>query len=414
MTAVPIAVSGYGAVSPLGMDAAAFIARSTNGESGIANITAFPTAELETRFAGVVPEDDLLLAGGDRRMAHRKDRFVLLAMRAAREAVAHAGLDPGRWPDPFRVGVVIGTGIGGMVTLNREVQVMQNRGPGRVSPFLIPRMISNMASGDIALMVGAKGPTWTLTTACATGSSAIHAAALLIRSGTADVVLAGGTEAATTAITIAGFNAIGALSRRNQDPTGASRPFDRGRDGFVLGEGAGVLVLESVDHLKARGGEALALLVGCGSTDDAYHETNPDPSGAALAAAVRFALAEAGMERERIGYINAHGTSTPLNDSTESAALRLGFGHHLDRIWVSSTKSMIGHTMGAAGALEAIASISALRSGRLPPTINLVDPDPACALRHVALHAVEQQIEAVASLNMGFGGHNGCLVFTRA
>jgi 3-oxoacyl-[acyl-carrier-protein] synthase II len=413
MTAAAIAVSGYGAVSPLGMDAASFIARSTNGESGIAPITAFPTADLETRFAGMVPEDDLHLAGGDRRMAHRKDRFVLLAMRAAKEAIAHAGLTPSTWADPFRVGVVIGTGIGGMVTLNREYQVMMNRGPGRVSPFLIPRMISNMASGDIALMVGAKGPTWTLSTACATGSSAIHAAALLIRSGAADLVIAGGTEAATTAITIAGFNAIGALSRRNQDPAGASRPFDRGRDGFVLGEGAGILVLESLGHLKARGGEPLALLVGCASTDDAFHETNPDPSGAALAASIRFALAEAGLARERVGYINAHGTSTPLNDSTESAALRLGFGHDLDRIWVSSTKSMIGHTMGAAGALEAIASIAALRSGRLPPTINLDDPDPACALRHIAHHAVEQQIEAVASLNMGFGGHNGCLVFAR-
>jgi 3-oxoacyl-[acyl-carrier-protein] synthase II len=414
MTAVAIAVSGYGAVSPLGMDANAFITRSTNGESGIAPITSFPTADLETRFAGIVPEDDLFLAGGDRRMAHRKDRFVLLAMRAAKEAIAHAGLTPSTWADPYRVGVVIGTGIGGMVTLNREYQVMQNRGPGRVSPFLIPRMISNMASGDIALMVGAKGPTWTLTTACATGSSAIHAAALLIRSGAADIVLAGGTEAATTAITIAGFNAIGALSRRNQDPAGASRPFDRGRDGFVLGEGAGILVLESLSHLKPRGGVPLALLVGCASTDDAFHETNPDPSGVALAASIRFALAEAGMATERIGYINAHGTSTPLNDSTESAALRLGFGHDLDRIWVSSTKSMIGHTMGAAGALEAIASIAALRSGQLPPTINLDDPDPACALRHVAHHAVEQQIDAAVSLNMGFGGHNGCLVFARS
>ena len=413
MRAPAIAVSGYGAICPLGSDAATFIERSQRGESGIVPITTFPTEGLETRFAGMVAADDLQLAGGDRRIAHRKDRFVLLALRAVQEALAHAGLSGASWADPYRVGVVIGTGIGGMRTLSREYEVMQSRGADRVSPFFIPRMIGNMASGDAAHMIGAKGPTWTLATACATGASAIHAASLLIRSGAADVVIAGGTEAATCPITIAGFNAIGALSRRNHDPAGASRPFDRGRDGFVLGEGAGILVLESLDHLKRRGGEALALLRGCGSTDDAHHETNPDPSGASVAAAIRLALGEAGLAPELIGYINAHGTATPLNDSTESLALHHAFGAHLPGIWVSSSKSMIGHTMGAAGALEAIATIAALRSGVLPPTINLEDPDPACALRHVANRAVETPISAALSVNMGFGGHNGCVVFSR-
>jgi beta-ketoacyl-acyl-carrier-protein synthase II len=412
MTAIPVAISGFGAVSPLGPDAATFIARSTQGESGIVPITDFTADHLETRFAGIVTQSDLELAGGDKRLAHRKDRFVLLALRAAAEALDHAGLSSTTWQDPYRIGVVIGTGIGGIGTLSREQQVLQQRGPHRVSPFLIPRMIGNMASGDVALMLGAKGPTWTLATACATGASALHAAALLIRSGAADVVIAGGTESATCAITIAGFNAIGALSRRNHDPAGASRPFDRGRDGFVIAEGAGILVLESVAHVRRRGGPILALLAGCGSTDDAFHETNPDPSGTALAAAVRGAMAEAGPVAGRIGYINAHGTSTQLNDRTESTALRLAFGDAIDRIWVSSSKSMIGHTMGAAGALEAIASIAALRTGLLPPTINLDDPDPACPLRHVARHTVESACDAVVSVNMGFGGHNGCLVFS--
>ena len=409
-----VAITGYGAVSPLGPDAATFIARSTRGDSGVVPITTFDTTGLETRFAGMVAENDEQLAGGDRRLAKRKDRFVLLALRAAHEAMAHAGFAPSAWADPYRVGIVIGTGIGGISTLSREYQTLAQRGPERVSPFLIPRMIGNMASGDVALAVGAKGPTWTLATACATGASAIHAASLLIRSGAADVVLAGGTESATCPITIAGFNAIGALSRRNDSPATASRPFDRNRDGFVLGEGAGVLVLESLAHARARGKEPLALLGGCGSTDDAYHETTPDPSGVSLATTVRLALADAGLPAESIGYVNAHGTSTSLNDSTEAVALRRAFGHHLDAVWVSSTKSMIGHTMGAAGALEAIATIAALRSGILPPTINLDDPDPACDLRHVARHAVEASLSAAISLNMGFGGHNGCLVFTRS
>lgn len=414
MTSVAVAVTGYGAVSPLGPDAATFIARSQRGESGVAPITAFDTAGLETRFAGIVAESDEQLAGGDRKLAKRKDRFVLLALRAAREALVHAGLTPSAWVDPYRVGVVIGTGIGGISTLSREYQTLAQRGPDRVSPFLIPRMIGNMASGDVALAVGAKGPAWTLATACATGSNALHAATLLIRSGAVDIVLAGGTESATCPITIAGFNAIGALSRRNDAPHAASRPFDRGRDGFVLGEGAGVLVLESLAHARQRGREPLALLSGCGSTDDAHHETNPDPSGASLAVAIRLALADAGLVPEHLGYINAHGTSTSLNDSTEAVALRRALGDRLDRIWVSSTKSMIGHTMGAAGALEAIATIAALRSGIVPPTINLDDPDPACALRHVALRAVEEPISAAMSLNMGFGGHNGALVFSRS
>ena len=409
----PIAVTGFGAVTPIGNDAGEFIRRMRLGDSGVGPITAFPTDGLETRFAAGVTLTDEELAGGDRRLARRKDRFVLMALRAAREAMAHAGLTAGAWADPYRVAVQVGTGIGGIGTLVREHQTLLTRGADRVSPFLIPRMIGNMASGDVALALGARGPTWTVVTACATGANALHAAALLIRSGTVDVAIAGGAEAATTPITIAGFNAAGALSRRNDAPARASRPFDRGRDGFVIGEGAGVLVLESLAHARARGATIHGLLAGCASTDDAYHETNPDPEGSGLATAVRLALRDAGLGTGALGYINAHGTSTKLNDQTESTAMRRALGADLERIWVSSTKSMIGHTMGAAGALEAIATIAALRDGILPPTINLDDPDPDCALRHVAQVAVEQRVGAALSVNMGFGGHNGCLVFRR-
>jgi len=413
VSAEPLAITGYGAVSPVGTDAASFLSQIRAGRSGVAPITAFTTDGLETRFSAGVALTDEELANGDRRQARRKDRFVLLALRAARKALAHAGLTAHAWADPYRVAVQIGTGIGGIGTLLREAETLRARGADRVSPFLIPRMIGNMASGDVALAVGAKGPTWTIVTACATGANAIHAASLLIRSGTVDVAIAGGTESATTALTIAGFNAAGALSRRNHDPTGASRPFDRGRDGFVIGEGAGVLVLESLAHAKRRGATIHALLAGCASTDDAFHETNPDPSGAALCAAIRLALQESGLSSGQLGYINAHGTSTMLNDRTEAQAYRQALGADLDRIWVSSTKSMIGHTMGAAGALEAIVAVAALRDGILPPTINLDDPDPDCALRHIIGPSVTERISAALSVNMGFGGHNGCLVFQR-
>jgi len=414
VSAEPLAITGYGAVAPVGADAATFIANVRSGMSGVAPITAFATEALETRFSASVALSDEELAGGDRRQARRKDRFVLLALRAAREALAHAGLTAHAWADPYRVAVQIGTGIGGIGTLLREAETLSARGPDRVSPFLIPRMIGNMASGDVALAIGAKGPTWTIVTACATGANAIHAASLLIRSGTVDVVIAGGTESATTKLTIAGFNAAGALSRRNHAPAAASRPFDRGRDGFVIGEGAGILVLESLAHARRRGATIHALLGGCASTDDAYHETNPDPSGAALAAAIRLALQETTLTAGQLGYINAHGTSTVLNDRTEAQAYRQALGADLERIWVSSTKSMIGHTMGAAGALEAIVAVAALRDGILPPTINLDDPDPACALRHIAGQAITNPISAAMSVNMGFGGHNGCLVFQRS
>lgn len=411
MSADPIAITGLGAVAPSGTDAAAFIAATREGRSGVRPITAFATDGLETRFAAEVPLTDEELAGGDRRLARRKDRFVLLALRAAREALAHAGLDPAAWSDPYRVAVQVGTGIGGIATMTREHATLLQRGPDRVSPFLVPRMISNMASGDLAMAFGAKGPAWTIATACATGANSIHAAALLLRAGVADVAIAGGAESATTPLTIAGFNAAGALSRRNDAPQAASRPFDRDRDGFVIGEGAGILVLETLAHARRRGAVIHAVLAGCASTDDAHHETNPDPEGSALAVAVRLALADAGVDAAALGYINAHGTGTRLNDATETLALRRALGDALGGIWVSSTKSMIGHTMGAAGALEAVATVGALAGGILPPTINLDDPDPACALRHVSKRAVEVPVGAALSVNMGFGGHNGALVF---
>ena len=408
-----VVVTGMGALACNGTNVAEFWAALQAGRHGIGPITVIDVAKHETRFGGQVPLDNLALTGGDGKAARRKDRFVLLALKAAQEAVAQSGLDPKAWADPFRVGVVVGSGIGGLTTIENEHSTFMTRGPSRVSPFLVPKMIVDSAAGDISIAYGAKGPNYSITTACATGSHCIGAAFHHIRHGLCDAMIAGGSEAPISHLGLAGFNSLGALSRRNDDPGRASRPFDKDRDGFVIGEGAGILVLEELEHAKARGAAIHAELVGYGCTGDAYHETAPDPSGAGGAACMRMALRDGRVAPEAVGYINAHGTSTKYNDAGETAVLKLVFGEHARALMISSTKGMTGHTLGAAGGIEAIAAILALRDGVIPPTINYTTPDPDCDLDYVPNTARRFQAEYALSNNLGFGGHNASLVFRR-
>jgi 3-oxoacyl-[acyl-carrier-protein] synthase II len=360
----------------------------------------------------------LTLAGGDTKKMRRKDRFVLLALKAAEEAVASSGLDYKNWADPFRVATVVGSGIGGLTTIENEHDTFRERGPSRVSPFLVPKMIVDSAAGDISIVYGAKGPNYSITTACATGSHCIGAGFNHVRSGLCDIAIVGGAEAPITNLGMSGFNSIGALSTRNDSPATASRPFDKDRDGFVIAEGAGILILEEYEHAKKRGATIVGEICGYGLTGDAFHETAPDPTGAAGAACMRMALKDAKINPEQIGYINAHGTSTKFNDSIESTIIKQVFGRHAlpataGHLAVSSTKSMTGHTLGAAGGIEAITSILALRDGILPPTINYTTPDPECDLDYIPNVMRQAKPEYALSNNLGFGGHNASLIFKR-
>jgi 3-oxoacyl-[acyl-carrier-protein] synthase II len=351
----------------------------------------------------------------------RLDRFTHLGVIAAREAVAHAGLsdpdadDPEKLAgvDPDRVGILLGSGIGGAETWADEYPRFLEKGPNRASPMFVPKMLSNTAAGTIAIRTGARGPNMTVNTACAAGASAIHVARDLIRAGAADLVLAGGVEAGITALSISAFAQMGALSR-NADPAAASRPFDVDRDGFVMGEGAGIVVLESAEHAAARGATALAVMAGAGASADAFHATAPPEDGGGAVLAIERAVADAGVDPTAIGHLNAHGTSTPLNDVAESRALRKVFGDHTDQIVVTSTKGVTGHLLGAAGAVEAIFAVQALREGVVPPTANLTTQDPDIALDVVAGEPRSVTLDAVLSTSMGFGGQNAALVLTRA
>jgi beta-ketoacyl-acyl-carrier-protein synthase II len=351
--------------------------------------------------------------------SRRLDRFTHLALLAAREAVQHAGLVGDEDPDAItgadrdRVGVLLGSGIGGAETWADEYPRYLEKGPGRVSPMFVPKMLSNTAAGTVAIRTGARGPNLTVNTACAAGASAIHVARDLIRSGSADVVVAGGVEAGITGLSVSAFAQMGALSR-NPDAGSASRPFDVDRDGFVMGEGAGVLVLESAAHAAARGADVLGRVAGAGASADAHHATAPPEDGGGAVLAMRLALEDAGIDLGAVGHVNAHGTSTPLNDVAESRALRAVFGDALDTVAVSSTKGVTGHTLGAAGAIEAAFALLAMRDGLVPPTANLVNQDPDIALDVVAGAPREVALEAVLSTSMGFGGQNAALVFTRA
>jgi len=406
-----VVITGLGAVTPVGNDVPTTWEALLAGRSGVDRIRRFDPSELKTQFAAEVKDFDPTKYMS-RREARRFDRFTHFALAAATEAVADAGLDMAS-EDPSEVGVLVGSGVGGISTLLEQFSLMQRRGSRRVSPFLIPALMMNGAAGQIAITFGLQGPNLAVASACASGAHAIGEAAAIIRRGDAQIMLAGGSEAGIVPIAIAGFNVMGAISTRNDDPQRASRPFDADRDGFVLGEGAGMVVLESLEHAQARGARIYGELLGYGATSDAFHITAPAEDGKGAAMAMQKALEHAGIPPTAVDYINAHGTSTLLNDASETTAIKAVFGEHAYRLAVSSTKSMIGHLLGAAGAVEAIFCLLALRDQMLPPTINYETPDPACDLDYVPNVARQAKVNVVMSNSFGFGGHNAVLVFGR-
>lgn len=406
-----VVVTGLGAITPLGNDVPTLWQSLVEGRSGVGPITAFDASQLETRFAAQVKNFD----PGDwvnHKEARRMDRFTQFAVAAATQAMRDAGLriTPER---AYRTGVIMGSGIGGISTILSEVETMRQKGPGRVSPFLIPMMLSDTAPGQVAIQFGIRGPNMSIVSACATGSNAIGEAAEMIRRGAIDAALTGAAEAGIVPLAIAALNVMGALSRRNDAPQKASRPFDAHRDGFVFGEGAGVLVLESLEHAQARGARIYAEMAGYGASADAYHITAPQEDGQGAAAAMQMALDQAGLRPEDIDYLNAHGTSTLLNDKSETMAIKRVFGARAYGLAISSTKSMTGHLLGAAGAIEAVACVKALQEGIIPPTINYETPDPECDLDYVPNAARRLPLRTAMSNSFGFGGHNACLIFIR-
>ncbi|MYK33983.1 MAG: beta-ketoacyl-ACP synthase II, partial [Chloroflexi bacterium] len=396
-------VTGVGMITPVGIDTKSTWKSLLQGKSGIASIVAFDTEGFATTIAGESPDFDPTTYV-DRKQARRLDRFAQMAVGATAQAMEQAGLDlQDGSVDATRVGSVIGSGIGGILTLSEQWAVLHEKGPDRVNPFLVPMMLADMAPGQVSILYGAKGPNYCTVTACASGADSIGIAAAMIRKGEIDIALAGGTEAPICPIAVAGFNACMALSKRNHDPEGASRPFDAERDGFVMGEGAGVLVIESEESMLRRGATPLAELAGYGASSDAFHVTQPSPNGEGGARAMVNALAEAGMEPSDISYVNAHGTSTPMNDRLETEALKTVFGDEAYKIKISSTKSMTGHLLGAAGGVEAAISVLAVAESAIPPTINLENPDPDCDLAYTAHHAPKGIVNAAMSNNLGFG-----------
>jgi 3-oxoacyl-[acyl-carrier-protein] synthase II len=409
-----IVITGMGAVTPLGIGVEPYWNGLISGTSGIGPVTLFDaTPDYDVRIAAEVkgfdPGDFM-----DRREAKRMDRFAQFGVAAAKMAIADAGLEITP-ENAARVGVLVGSGIGGLQSLEDQMEVLLARGASRVSPFIIPMMIADMAAGHISILTGAKGPNSTVVTACATGAHALGDSMEILRRGDADAMIAGGSEAAVTRISLAGFGNMKAMtSRYNDDPTHASRPFDRDRDGFVIGEGAGIVILETLEHARARGAKKIyAELAGYGMSGDAFHMTQPAPEGEGVVRAMRAALKDACVEPTEVGYVNAHGTSTPHNDKNETAALKAVFGDHAYKLAVSSTKSMTGHLLGAAGAIEAIASILAIDRNLLPPTMNYETPDPECDLDYVPNQARPAQVNVAVSNNSGFGGHNAVIVIRR-
>jgi 3-oxoacyl-[acyl-carrier-protein] synthase II len=406
-----IVITGLGAVTPLGKDVASTWEGLVSGRSGIGRITRFDPTPYETQIAGEVKDFDPLRAM-DRKDARRTDRFTQLAVGAAAQAIADAKLDTKT--DNDRIGVAIATGVGGLETLIEQVLIMEKRGPGRLSPFLVPMLMANAASAQISMQFGLRGPNLTHVSACASSAHALGESAEMIRRGMAETMVAGGSEAAVIPLAIGAFSTMHAMSRRNDDPERASRPFDKDRDGFVLSEGSAVVVLEDRDHALARGARIYAEITGYGATADAYHITSPSPEGEGNARAMRMALKEAGLEPSAIDYLNAHGTSTQPNDREETAAIKSVFGDHARKLMISSTKSMTGHLLGAAGALEAIACVLAIQNGCVPPTINYTTPDPALDLDYVPNTARAAKVKTALSNSMGFGGHNASLIITAA
>jgi len=405
-----VVITGLGVVHALGKDINTFWDAIKEGKNGISTVTKFDTTEFSTKVAAQIVDFDPS-AYIDKKEAKRMDLFCQYAIVAAQQAIDMAGLEASKL-DPFRAGVIIGSGIGGIETLEENCRIMLEKGPKRVSPFFVPMMIANMASAQVAIRFGFKGYNACVVTACATANHSIGDAMRIIQNGFADVMVTGGSEASITPLGFVGFCAAKAMSE-NPDPNTACRPFDKDRDGFVMGEGAGVLVLEEYEHAKRRGAKILAELVGYGCTCDAYHITAPSPDGEAGIQCMQMALDDAGIAPEQLGYINAHGTSTPLNDPMETAVIRKVLGKHADKVAVSATKSMTGHLLGAAGGIEAVITVMALHDGFLPPTINLKNQDPACDLDYIPNVGRKQQVEYALSNALGFGGHNGVLIFKR-
>ncbi len=406
-----VAVTGTGMVCPLGLDTSSTWESLIAGKSGIDYITLFDPEPHETKIAGEVkgfePTNYM-----SRKDARRMDRFAQLAIAASREAVEKSGIQIDS-SNQGSIGIMIGSGIGGLTTLLEQTKLLLEQGPDKVSPLLVPMMISDMAAAQVSIALGVKGPNLCITSACSSGSDAIGAAYELIRRGDVQIVLAGGSEAIINPIGITAFNALKAISTRNDEPQQASRPFDAERDGFVIGEGAGVLVLENLAHAQKRGANILAEVVAYGASGDAYHITQPDENGAGAARAITAALNKARLAPTEIDYINAHGTSTPLNDKTETLAIKSVFGDYAYHIPISSTKSMMGHLIGGAGAIEAAICIMAIQHGIIPPTINLTHPDPECDLDYVPNIARRAKVTTALSNSFGFGGHNSVLVFRK-
>ena len=406
-----IVITGVGAITPIGTGVADLWEALRSGKSGVGPITHFDTTEYTTKIAAEVRDFDPEQYC-ERKDAKRMDRFAQLAVGASKLALDDSGLEITAENGP-RVGVVIGSGIGGTGTWEEQHATLLEKGVRRVSPFFVPMLISDMAAGMVSIIFGAKGPNLGIVTACATATHAIGESAHIIRRGDADVIIAGGSEAAITAMAVAGFCAARALSTRNDDPERASRPFDLNRDGFVMGEGAGIVIVEALDHALARGATIYGEVVGFGMSGDAYHITAPAPGGEGAARSMAAAIASAGMRPEDISYINAHGTSTEDNDKIETEAIKTVFGEYAYKVPISSSKSMTGHLLGAAGAVEGIACLCAIRDGLIPPTINYETPDPECDLDYVPNQARKLDVKVAMSNSFGFGGHNATLVFAR-
>lgn len=406
-----VVVTGMSVVSPLGVDLESFWSNMVAGKSGVGPITRFDPTGYSTRIAAevkdFVPENYM-----DRKDARRMDRFTQFGVAAARIALEHAAIDLDS-VDRDRVGVILGSGIGGLETLEEQHKVLLNKGPGRVSPLFIPMMIANMGPAQIAIINGFRGCNLITTSACASSNNAIGDSYRLLQRGQADVIIAGGTEAPITPMAVAGFCSMKAMSTRNDCPEGASRPFDSERDGFVIGEGAGFLVLETLEHAQKRGASIYGEVVGYGSSCDAYHITAPDPEGRGAAMSMKHAMEDAGLTPEDVDYINAHGTATQLGDKLETMAVKNVFGRYAHKLAVGSTKSMTGHLLGAAGGLEAVVCLMAIQSGVIPPTINLDNPDPECDLDYIPNKARKACVNVALSNSFGFGGHNVTLIFKK-
>ncbi len=406
-----VVITGMGCISPLGNDVSTLWSNMLAGKSGVGLITHYDTSRFEVKIGAEVTDFDAVALFGARD-ARRMDRFVQFAMAAAIQAVKHANLEISE-ANRDRIGVILGTGIGGMGTLFQQMEVYFSRGPDRVSPFLVPMMLPDTAAGMVAIQLGVRGPNMAVVSACASGTNAIGEAAEVIRRGDADVIITGGSEAVITPIAMAGLGVMNALSTRNSEPERASRPFDKGRNGFVMGEGGAILIIESLDHAKARKAQVLGEICGYGTSNDAYHISAPSENGAGAALCMQIALDNAGLSVDDIGYINAHGTSTQLNDKSETAAIKTVYGNHAYNIPVSSTKSMTGHLLGAAGALEALICVKVLLEQVLPPTINYETPDPECDLDYVPNQPRPARVQNIMSNSFGFGGHNASIILSR-